>query len=125
MEKALLNHLLAYSDLVDLIDNRLFPNELPQNPEYPAVVYQKISQPRQEMGSQVIRIQYDSYSTIQGETKQTAEALERAADASVGISGIHSVYIDNVFDDFDATKQVHRTVVDVVFYYLKQEEFEQ
>ena len=125
MEQALITHLLACEPLTAIIGDRLHPNELPQNPEYPAVVYQKISQPRQEMGSQVVRIQYDCYSTLYGESKQVSEQIENSATAAQGVAGIHSAYIDNVFDDFDVTKQIHRTVVDVVFYYLKQEEFEQ
>ena len=124
MEHALITHLLAYGPLAALIGDRLDPNELPQNPTYPAVVYQKISQPRQEMGSQVVRIQYDCYSKLYGESKQVAEQIENAVTAAQGIAGIHSIYIDNVFDDFNVTKQLHRSVVDVVFYYLRSTEFE-
>ena len=37
--KALYNYLTSYSGLSSLVSNRIYPDELPQEPTYPAIVY--------------------------------------------------------------------------------------
>ena len=43
LEEALTSYLLGYSGLAALIDDRLYPDELPQGIKFPAVIYSKIS----------------------------------------------------------------------------------
>lgn len=124
IEASILTHMLNNAGLKALIGTRLYPNELPQNPTLPAVTYNLISKPRQELGNQFVRIQYDCYAGVYGQVKQVTAAIESAANAATSVSNLHTVYIDNAFDGFDTQTGRHRGVVDVVFYYLKEANFE-
>lgn len=71
------------------VNTRLFPNRLPQNPTFPAIVYQVISAPRdytQDGRDGVVRfrVQCNLYGATYTESKAIRDALEAT------LSGLHN-----------------------------------
>lgn len=117
---------LVYSALTNaagiaaLVATRVYPTLLPQNPTYPAISYQRISNTPQ-LGSTDLRetrYQIDcwgrTYASAQALAVVVKATMEEYRDASQ-TPGIKMSQIVNELDDYDPEVGIHRVIVDVIF----------
>lgn len=76
-----------FDALKGLVGNRCYPLTMPQNPTYPAIVYQRIATNainRLEGGSSIdqVRVQVDSFSTTYEAAKTLAASIRAAMEAA-------------------------------------------
>lgn len=125
IEEAFYNHVTGLPAISSLIDDRLYPATLPQNPVYPAATYRAVSS-RTPMahdgpiGLTVVRLQVDCYGTSKLQATQVARALRRALNGAQGTWD--SVEVEHVFflnenDDFGDAAEVNRAAIDFEIQY--------
>ena len=100
LNEAIFARLQAVTGVTDLVGTRVFPLLLPQDPTYPAVIYQQITGSRESaMGSDVglveATVQIDSYATTYAGARVLAEAVRVALQRFRGT--VASVVISDVF----------------------------
>lgn len=76
-----------FDTLKPLVANRVYPLVMPQNPTYPAIVYNRISSAAQnvlEGGSTIdqVRIQVDTYATTYSAAKSLARLVRLAMEGA-------------------------------------------
>lgn len=106
IEQGLITFLLEDPVLNALIGNRLHPLTLPQTPTLPAIVWQRISGPREHSHSgpsQLAhpRFQFACWSKNLLEAIQVAEALRIRLDGYSGAMGNETAYAVFILDDHD------------------------
>lgn len=114
-----------------IIGDRLFPDDLPQRPSYPAAVYHVISAPRGytmdgQDGATPFRFQVDLYATTKSEVVAMRRALLRDVSGFAGLVTavspavlIHGVFVDNERDSAvgeleQAGPRIRRKSIDVI-----------
>lgn len=124
IEEALYDGITGYSRISDLIDNRLYPLIMPQNPTYPAVVYSRVSERGLLMhdgpppgGSDVRqgRFQFDIYGDTYASVQDVAGELRAYLHGFVGeMGGVQiSVIIHlNTIDGLGEEVEIFRTTQD-------------
>jgi hypothetical protein len=119
--------------LQPLIGTRCYPVQLPQNPAYKAITYQRISTPREHaMGSEPgiahPRFQLTAFDTTRTGARELAEAIR--ADFSrwrgtIAIPGggnviVQDTFVENTVDlEADVTTGVHMVPVDVIIHHVE------
>lgn len=121
MEVEIRSHLIADTDLNNLVGTRIYPLTLPRDPTFPAITYQLISNPRGEWGTKNPRYQFSVYSKNYGETVQTAEALKNALSTIEGLADIFANYDEDETEQYEAETGIYTRIVDAIFYYATGE----
>lgn len=91
-ETAVRTFLLTQSSVTDLVGTRIYPMQLPQNAQLPAIVYRRITTGHEETidgskgGLADARVQYDCYAVTHDQAHDVAEALRLS-----GILDLHGV----------------------------------
>lgn len=72
--------MIEQSDVAELVADRIYPDILPQNPQYPSVVMTKLSVRHEHQLSDLAglahaRVQFDCYATTRAVANQVAEAI--------------------------------------------------
>jgi len=113
VEDALLLLLTNGARISPLVGLNVFPDELPQKPTYPAIVYQVISAPRGytmdcQDGATPFRIQVDCYAESAFDARRMREAVRRDLGGYQGEVAtspavyIHGIFLDNEGDSAEA-----------------------
>lgn len=121
MEIAIKNKLLEYISLTNLIGTRLYPLKLPQNPTYPSITYQLISDPRRQMGSKSPRYQYSIFGTTYGQVKGVEEKLREALNTLEGTANIFAQYEEDTRPIYENDTSLYSIQLDTILYYQKNE----
>lgn len=120
LEAGLHAFLLADPAVAALIDTRLTPLILPQDPAYPAATYQRISASRLRSvdgpaGRGKPRLQLDCWGATYAQAKALAAAAGRALDGYKGLMGsvqVDAVSLDNEQDVHEEEPEVYRVIQD-------------
>jgi hypothetical protein len=106
IEAGLNTHLLADSNVTDLVGARIYPLKVPQDADLPAIAYQKISGPRDETqsgpsGLVESRMQLTYQGTTYSEAKLVAEAVRGSIDGFSGTMGSVAVNACHLANEID------------------------
>jgi len=120
IEEALYTLVTGRPLIGDIIGTRLYPLRLPQNPVYPAMVYQLVSArwPMAHDGPADMgfpRVQFDCYAASYGVTKILAKTLRREINGFVGTAAgveITGIFFLNEIDEFGSQAEVYRVSLD-------------
>jgi len=120
IEQGLVTFLLADAGLAALIADRLHDDVLPQKPTVPALVWQRISTPREHSHSgsshyATPRFQFSCWAKTRLGAIQLANTLRSALDAYQGTMGSELVYgsfSENELSGFDAETGLRRQIID-------------
>ncbi len=124
-ETALYNYLSGHTGLKTLVDNRIYPLKLPQNPTYPAVVYQDISTTEitamgTNPGMYTCRYQFKCFGSTKADSKAAAQQIRLAfrnywgtMGGAGGVTVDYAEMADEHSEYFDETKS-YCTFVDVM-----------
>lgn len=120
LEVELRSFLIASPTIAGKVGQRIYPQTLPQNPVYPAIVYDSVSKPRlREIrgpnGRALPRIRYSCWAATLIGAKELADDVRRRLDGYRGPLGpwrIGSCQIEAETDLYDETVQKHRTLLD-------------
>ena len=115
IEEALDTYLQSNTDLTELIGTRLYPKKLPQKPTLPAVVYHRISGPREHSmdGSSGLahpRFQFDMYGRTYAAAKDVSDKMRLALDAFKGTIGgvdINGAFLEDDSDGYDDDLEIY------------------
>jgi len=132
IESSLRSYLLADSDISALVGDRIYPMTLPANSELPAIVYQTISNTREQVmnhksGIAHPRIQLTCWCDTYSEVKNLAEKVRLRCDSIIGTVGSDDalmMIVDDMSDVIDIrptveTNRKYGVRVDVVIWYLE------
>lgn len=105
----------------------LYPLRLPENPQYPAITYQRISAPRVQShdgssGLVYARYQFSCYSETFLEARQTLNSLREQLDGYKGTMGtvlVSSCLSQTDRDFYDADTRIWRSVIDFIIGYAE------
>lgn len=107
-----------------IIDDRLYPLELPQNPTYPAATYQQINSQLTATGQNApgdledALIQFDAYATSHMAAKALAKALRGDLSGFRGTMGevsVGAIHFQNEYDFWGAKAGVWRITLEFKF----------
>ena len=119
IEKAIRSILIA-DTAVKAITNRCYPGKIPQNPEYPLIVYYKVTGNRDHhlqgpSGLAHPRFQVEAWATTYDAAKALANAIREALDGykgTVGAVAIGSILIESERDVYEDAVSCHRVIMD-------------
>lgn len=124
----LVTHVEALPAVSAIINDRMWPNKLRQSPTLPAIVYQAISRPRNELthegdsGLRSPRVQWSCWGKSYDDAHDLAEALSTELHGvTIELAGSRfacSSVVDEI-DDHDQESGLSRVIVDTL---LRQEE---
>ena len=108
-----------------LIDERVYPLELRQGTQFPAISYQRISTQRDsnmgvDTGVVIARVQVNSYAERYGEAKELNDAVRAALQRYRGtIAGVEILdsFIDNEFDYRSEAADMYGVLTDYQIHY--------
>jgi hypothetical protein len=111
LEEGLNTHLLADGTVTGLVGTRIYPLQAPQDADLPALVYQRISGPRDQTqsgpsGLVEARMQLTYLGATYSEAKSVAEAVRGSIDGFSGTMGgiaVNACQLDNEIDGWAAT----------------------
>lgn len=119
IEDALYSYLAAQSTIIAIVDDRIYPTVLPQDPTKPAVVFYNVgTSPLWLQNAKpvldVTRIQIDCYADTSRDAKLLAKAVRDVLESYVGLMGTLSVQavlvLDYGMDDFDDVPNDFRVI---------------
>lgn len=121
IESGLHSLILADSRFTDLAGTRLYPTILPDDPQLPAVTYQRITTRRGytttgPVSLNRVRLQFDVWASAYSQTKQIQAALlaileDRSLYAGAGID---SVQLDMATDGYEHDARIYRVSMDFI-----------
>jgi hypothetical protein len=124
-EQALFSYLSNHAGLKALVNTRVYPITMPQNPTLPAVTYQKISgvvdYVMDDTSIKRPRFQFDawatSYSSARAVGEQIKSALNRYTGTMGGAGGVAVIgtWIENETDLFEPDTGLYRVSIDIRF----------
>lgn len=128
IEEAITSHLTTNAGVAALVASRVYPKQMPQAPTYPAIVYHRISGPREhsQTGSSGLahpRFQFDLYARSYAGAKNLSEKVRLAFDDFRGSMGggsgveVDAVFLEDDGDDYDDDLQVYMFRVDYTFWH--------
>lgn len=116
IEAALVKHLTEHAGLASVLGGRVFPKHRPQQPAYPAIVYHRISGPREHShdgasGLAHPRFQFDCYAPTYAGAKDLSERVRAALDGYRGLMGgsvdVNGAFLEDDDDGYDDDLQVY------------------
>lgn len=89
IQRAVANFVITDSAVTALVTQRIYPQRLPQNPEYPALVFRRVSGPQVHnlagaAGRAVPRVQIDCYAETYTQMEALADAVKARLDGFRG-----------------------------------------
>ncbi len=132
IEEAFSAYLLAYAGLTALIGARLYPEELPQDEDLPAVTFQCISDVKlhsltEQLGLEQPNYQFTAYANTRLSARSVAEQIKAAlCDYSGTMSGVTVQYIElqtelsSLVSTSDGTVSMHTVDLDFQISYNKE-----
>jgi len=132
LEEALTLYLLGYPGLAALIDDKLYPDELPQRIKLPAVIYSKISDVKDHTLAGQNRLERPMFQfTAFASTKTAARAIANQLKAALCdfqgmMSGLEVQYIklENEFSSLertsDGTLKIYTEILEFEINYVKE-----
>lgn len=120
IEQGIDSYLSGLAAVTNLIGDRLYPVNLPQNPTYPALTYTQISEisivAHDGAGDLMMcRFQFDCFALSYAGVKALARALRRALDGFKGTMGevtVPAVLFITALDAFEDPPKVFRIPAD-------------
>lgn len=127
IEAALYTRLQAVSALTALVSTRIYKNRLPEGAARPCIVYQRISATRERVLSGPLygctpRYQFDVFANTRDSMEAVRKQLRLALDGYSGTSAsvaIHSSWLINDFDEYDAEVEQFRASLDFEVTFLE------
>lgn len=123
IEQVIVTKLTAHVGLAGEIDDRVHPNQLPQRPTLPAVVYTRIStlfyQTRDSSSLERPRFQFDCWAESYGEARTVAQQLRQALRTLPQASNprVDAMLIENDQDILEADPGRFRAVVEAYIWH--------
>jgi len=116
-----------FAHLKNLVNGRMYPGRLPQEPTYPAITYRRISDAglmaHDGPGDlNTARFQFDCHGT-HAQAEDTATAIKQALNGFTGIMGgaggveIHGTFWQNTHDAFSGKTNIDKISVDFKILY--------
>jgi hypothetical protein len=124
IETQVINYLLGLTELTDLVDNRIYPMQLAEKTDFPAIAYRRISTNKSNRARsqflESVMIEFDIYGDSMKETNEIMEVMKSLID---GVStelpefGIVTFFERNVRDmqDVDIYKKRKLTEYEVSY----------
>lgn len=117
--------LQADANVGALVDDRLYPLRLPQNPTLPAVSFVRISDTVEHtLGVDhpiyLSRFQFSAWSAVYDEAKDVAEAVRAALSRYRGTAGgvvFSDIFFDSSLDLFDGEARLCQSVVEFLVWH--------
>lgn len=127
IEEGLCAFLEAATSVTAVASTRIYPDVLPQVPQYPAVTIERISGQRVHnlagpSGLGTPRIRINAWALSKAESKSLARAIRQAVDGYRGLMGtveVRQTRIENEIDLYESDVFVYRTAQD---YFLSHAE---
>lgn len=123
-EEGLFFYLDNHAGLSREVDDRIYPSLLPQDPVLPAVVYHRISTPREfELQNSFLphpRFQFDCWAEDFQRAKAVGEQVRLALDLYKGLMGdytVQTVIIEDEMDLYEPERGLWRSMVEAVIWY--------
>ena len=132
LEEALSAYLLDYPGLIPLIGDKLYPDELPQGVNLPAVIYSKVSDVKEHtlVGQNQLEkpmIEFSAFAGSKKVARAVANQLKLAlCDFQGVLSGIEIQYIrlenelSNLERSSDGTHKIYTELLEFEINYLKR-----
>lgn len=123
IEEVIVTKFTAHVGLDALIDGRIYPNQLPQRPTLPAVVYTRISTlfnpTRDSSRLERPRFQFDAWAATFGEARSVAQQLRAALPTLRQASNprVDAVLLENDQDILEAEPGRYRAVVEAYIWH--------
>lgn len=125
IELAFVTYLSAYAGLQALVGSRIYPQQLPEGVQLPAISYQRVSGPRirSHSGPSELahpRYQFNVWGDRYSDAKTVADQLRFALDGFRGTMGevsVQAAFVEDDRDDFDTVTQQHRVIVDAILWH--------
>ena len=119
-QAGLFTFITTYPAMNELIGTRMYPRVLPQTPTTPALVYNKISNPREysqsgDSGLEHPRYQFDCWADDPDTAEQVGEILIERLSGYAGPMGnmtVGAAFIENDEDGYDAETGLYRVMVE-------------
>ena len=113
--------LIGDSGVGALVSTRIYPDDLPQKPTYPAITYQRISNSGQNGSSnrRESRWQLNCWGETYDDVTDLAAAVKAFIEEWHDVSetpGIAWARVINEFDDFDDETRTRRSLIDVILH---------
>lgn len=116
IESSLINVLEGHAGLTALVSTRIYPDQLPDNPTLPAVVYQRVATMHDKASGKVplrrVRFQIDVWSDRRLDTVNVGAQLHDVIDMQ-SASGIVAMFPEDDHDEFDADARLYRRRIDI------------
>ena len=118
IEEAIRDKLLDDSAVSGLVGTRIFANELPQKPTYPALVYEKVDAERDftmegPSGFVITTIEIKAYAKSKSGVKDLETKIRQALNGKTAIVlgvKIQGIFLENEGDDFDEDLDLDITI---------------
>jgi len=109
----LYGYLTANAGLTALVGTRLYPNEAPNDPVVPFIVYYEFATPREQLMSNAVgvskpRIQYSTYADTYADALAVTDALRAAV-----LTLPYPLVLEDERGNQDVTTGLHRRDLDV------------
>jgi hypothetical protein len=121
IETALHTLILADSRFIDLAGTRLYPTILPDEPQLPAVTYQRITTRRDytttgPVSLDRVRLQFDLWASTYSQTKQLQAALLAILEdrSLYAATAIDSIQLDMATDGYEHDARLYRVSMDFI-----------
>lgn len=118
MESLVFSRLTGDAGVTDLVGQRVYPLRLPQEPTYPAIMYQRVSTNEahthdQAGGLAESRVQFDCLAVTYSQAQALAAAVRAALNGWVDDgNGILACLLENQIDLYEDTTESYRVVLD-------------
>ena len=120
----LFTYLQTQTGLTSLIDTRLHPARLPQDPTFPSVVFKKISKPRivsqqGDSGLSNPRYQFTCWAIRYSVAEEIAQELRISLSGFKGTMNgrrVYAAFNENELDHVDPDTGAYAQIVDVIFW---------
>ena len=125
IEEAIYSYLSGEAGITTIVGNRIYPMILPQDTDYPALTYFRVSGPEhhdKDVAFPRIQIscwaeKYEEARTLAGEVKAAFQRL-KGPMGDPGVAVIQGVFL-NVLDLYDNETQVYHMPVDIKLIHRK------
>jgi len=133
IEQGLVAELIGDAGVTAIVGTKVHPGAIPQDTELPAIVYTRVSTPRElaldgTVEAVAARFRLDIWHTSYSNVKTLAEAVRTAlnnigigAQKTLGSESVQAVYIDDEADlpVFDGDQRDHRVSQDWIVVYTE------
>jgi hypothetical protein len=120
VETAVYARLSGFSDLTDLVSDRIYPTVAEQGAAYPLVVFNTITtEPTSAMGTDitptVVRVQVSVYDEQGARCKSVAQQVKAALRRFSGVAGgvtVQAIFFQDENTGFEAATKTHKRDLD-------------